>query len=262
MADEPRLLFLDIETKPLKILSWGIRNQYHTIDQIEEEWELICWSAKWKGSKKIISAIVPVRKGKDRDLKVLKPLWKLIDKAQIIVGHNIDEFDLPKICARMIALDFDPPTKSRTLDTLKMARQRFKFTSNKLEYLAKFLGLNVRKFTNRKFKGLDLWIEFMKGNKEARKEMLKYNQHDVIVLEAVFNKLMPWYKTTVNFNIYNVMDNTVKCHCGSTSFKKNGVTEVGAGLYQRYLCLKCRHETRDGVNILSKDKKKSLRKPA
>jgi len=260
MVDKELILFLDIETKPLELFGWGIRDQHIAINQIKEDWELICWAAKWKGSDKIMSAIVPVRKGKNADLRVLKPLWKLMDKAKIIVGHNIDAFDIPKINARLIANDFKPPTRTRTLDTLKMARQRFKFTSNKLEYLAKFLGLDVQKYVDRLFNGMDLWIEFMKGNKKARAEMIKYNKQDVVVLEAVFNKLMPWYKTTINFNVYNTLDSTIRCHCGSTSFKKNGTTEVGVGVYQRYLCLKCRHETRDGVNLLSKEKKKTLRK--
>jgi DNA polymerase elongation subunit (family B) len=253
-----KVLFLDIETKPLEVLSWGIHDQHHTIHQIKEEWEIICWAARWRGTKEVISAVVPVKRKKNADLKILKPLWNLMNQADVIIGHNIDSFDIPKINARMIKNDFDPTNKTRTIDTLKMARQRFKFTSNKLEYLANFLNLDVRKYMDRKFHGLDLWIEFMAGNKEAREEMIKYNKQDIVVLEAVFDKLSPWCKT-IDFNIFEPsIRNT--CKCGKEEFIKNGYSYPGIGKYQRYRCTGCGAESIGRDNLLSKVKRASLRK--
>lgn len=253
-----KVLFLDIETSSLEVLSWGIHEQHLSIDQIKKEWEIICWSARWRGSKEIISAMVPVRRGTNVDLKILKPLWKLMSQADVIIGHNVDAFDIPKINARMIANGFKPLPKTKTIDTLKMARQRFKFTSNKLEYLAKFLNLDVRKYMDRKFHGLKLWIEFSLGNKEARVEMLKYNRQDIVVLESVFDKLSPWCKT-IDFNIFepSVINS---CKCGEQDFIKNGYSYPGMGKYQRYRCKGCGAESIGRDNLLSKLKKASLRK--
>lgn len=253
----PRILFLDIETIPLTAFAWGLWDQNISLNQIKKDWKIVCWAAKWRGSDKIISNVL---KDDDTDKKLIAPLWKLVDEADILVGHNLDGFDLPKINARFIANGFKPPTHCKTIDTLKIAKQRFAFTSNKQEYLAKHLGCKQLKSDHKEFPGFELWAEFMKGNKRAIREMQRYNEQDVATLETIYDKLMPWYKTTVNFNVYNTVDNSIKCHCGSTSFKKNGVVELASGVYQRYLCQKCRHETRDGINLLSKEKKKSLRK--
>jgi len=253
----PRILFLDIETIPLTAFAWGLWDQTISLNQIKKDWKMVCWAAKWKGEDKIISKVL---EGKGSDKSLIKPLWQMVDEADILVGHNIDRFDLPKINARFIANGFKPPTRCKTIDTLKIAKQRFAFTSNKQEYLAKHLACEQLKSDHSEFPGFELWSEFMKGNKRAIREMRKYNEQDVATLEAIYDKLMPWYKTTINFNVYNTVDNGITCQCGSTSFKKNGTVEKGLGLYQRFLCLKCRHETRDGINLLTKEKKKSLRK--
>jgi hypothetical protein len=60
-----------------------------------------------------------------------------------------------------------------------------------------------------------LWLDVLKGNKQAVRDMLKYNKQDVELLEAVFEKLRPYIKTTVT-------DRGNCTNCGSTKLKRNG----------------------------------------
>ena len=53
-AKHIRILTIDIETKPMKVYSWGLFNQFHTIDQIIDHGGLLCFAAKWAGEKDVL----------------------------------------------------------------------------------------------------------------------------------------------------------------------------------------------------------------
>lgn len=88
--------------------------------------------------------------------------------------------------------------------------------------------------------------------------MEKYNKQDVVVLEDVYKKLIPW-KDCINFNLYNNSTENV-CKCGSTDFKKNGYAYTSCSKFQRWSCKTCGSESRDNKNLFSKEKKASLRR--
>ena len=78
----------------------------------------------------VVSDIVTPEETKTRDDKrVLQSIWKLLDEADIVIGHNGDRFDLRKLNARFIDNDINPPSPFRTIDTLKVARREFAFVS-------------------------------------------------------------------------------------------------------------------------------------
>jgi hypothetical protein len=87
--------------------------------------------------------------------------------------------------------------------------------------------------------------------------MEKYNKHDVLALEELYYKLAPWDKS-INFDVYH--DGLEqKCSCGSTDFKLNGYAYTSLGKYQRYVCKSCGRECRGRVNLLSTEKRESLK---
>jgi hypothetical protein len=74
--------------------------------------------------------------------------------------------------------------KYTTIDTLKEARGRFRFNSNRLDYIGKFLGLGQKVHT-----GFDLWKDIMLRNcAKSMLKMLAYCKNDVRLLENVFNR--------------------------------------------------------------------------
>ena len=48
--DIPKVLYVDIETKPIKAWIWGTFNQNIPLNMIIEDWSVLSWSAKWADS--------------------------------------------------------------------------------------------------------------------------------------------------------------------------------------------------------------------
>lgn len=254
----PRVLIVDIETWPILARVWGTRDQNVALNQIKTDWSILSWSAKWRGEKKIFYYDT----GKQRDLrddkKILKPLWDLLNQADIVVGQNSDRFDVPRIFSRFLFHKI----KNRRLpefikqDTYKMAK-KFHLTSYKLEYMAKYFGLKHHKMVTRKFVGQELWNGCEDRNPKAWAEMRKYNPQDILATEELFEVLLPHDKK-VNYSVFD--PNNERCSCGSFALIKYGIKPRNGGLYQKYICQNCGKPHYGKDNQLSKIKKASLLK--
>lgn len=256
----PRVLFLDIETKPLLAWVWGIWQQNVGLNQIKQDWSILSFAAKWQGDpdSKIIYHDLSNAKDIDDDSRLLKALWKLLDEADIVVAQNGVKFDKKKIFARFVVNGFQPPSSFKMIDTMLLAKSAFGFTSNKLEYMTDKLNKKYKKLKHEKFSGFDLWKECLAGNQAAWKVMSTYNKHDVLALEELYNVLLPWGAETVSFSVYTDEEVHV-CRCGSTEFKLQGFAYTQVGKYQRYRCKECGSESRGRENLFSKEKRASLR---
>lgn len=263
----PKVLILDIETSPLLSYTWDIWQQDISLGQIQKEWNILSWSAKWLKNPKTKQVFGPhdkvmyadLRKSKniENDTSILQGIWNLIDDADIILTQNGKRFDIKKLNAKFILAGMRPPSSFKQIDTLVIAKKHFAFTSNKLEWMTKKLCKENKKSDHKKFPGFLLWIECLKGNQSAWKEMESYNQMDIISLEELFWKLIPW-DSSINFNLYSDDEKNV-CKCGSTDFIKKGFTYTSVGQYQRYRCKECGAETKGRINLFTKTKKQSLR---
>jgi uncharacterized protein YprB with RNaseH-like and TPR domain len=243
----PKLLFLDIETAPLQAFVWGTWDQNVALNQIKKDWHVLSWAAKWQGSNEMLYMDQSKAKDITNDKNILKGIWKLIDEADIIVTQNGKSFDIKKLNARFVINGFKPPSSFKHIDTLRLAKKYFGFTSNKLEYLSNKLNLKYKKLKHNEFSGFELWLECLLGNPKAWKTMEKYNKFDVLALEELYNKLVAWDGNAVNFSLYH--DKGTVCSCGSTQFRKNGFFYSATGKYQRYYCVKCGAEARDRKRI-------------
>lgn len=256
--DGPRILLYDIETAPILANVWRIWETNVGLNQIQRDWSILSWSAKWYSDSQVMYMDLRKQKNIENDKEILKPLWKLLDQADIVVTQNGVSFDDKKVNARFIKHGMQPPSSYKQVDTYRIAKKKFGFTSNKLEYLAKFLNVEHRKLTVRKFDGFELWKECMAGNPAAWREMEKYNTLDVRVLEEVYRRLSPW-DSKINYGLYYDTP-TNKCVCGSTTFVRNGYNYTPTGRYQRYKCTSCGAERKGKVNTLDKDLRKDLLK--
>lgn len=256
---KPRILVVDIETAPIIGHVWGLWENNVGLNQIQSDWHLLAWAAKWLGDKPNQIMYQDQRKAKniEDDKEMLKGIWNLLDEADIIITQNGKAFDEKKLNARFILNGFKPPSSYKHIDTKLIASKKFAFTSNKLEYMTDKLCKKFKKLKHKRYPGHELWTECLKGNLNAWKEMERYNKHDVLATEELYKKLQPW-DSSINFNVYSDDFDHV-CACGSTSFKKNGYKYTSVGKYQRYVCLKCGSEARDRSNLLSKDKKASIK---
>ena len=194
----PRILIFDIETSPIKGFAWTKYDA--TIFKIEEDWFMLSFSAKWLGGSfenKALCDYEGYSRHKHNDKELVQDMWKLFDQADILVAHNGDKFDIKKVNARFSYWGLTPPSPYKTVDTLKIARQHFGFTSNSLKDLALHLELDQKMDTG----GKDLWFDCMNGDMEAWKKMKKYNKQDVVVLEEIYKRFLPYMKHP-NLNLW------------------------------------------------------------
>ena len=205
---------------------------------VEKDWYMLCFAAKWLGKKKIITHALPdfktFKRNKEDDREVVLKLWSLFDEADILIAHNGDRFDIRKANARFLVHGLPPPSPYRTVDTLKVARRHFKFDSNKLDELGRYLGLG-RKLVHT---GFSLWRKCMEGDLAAWKTMVRYNKRDVRLLEDVYLALRPWMTSHPNVNVLDGARHNCPV-CGSENIRKRGFTFTRVSKRQRYQCIDC-----------------------
>ena len=97
--NKPKILLFDIETSLIQAYVWGLWKQNISINQVIEDWYVICWSAKWYGDQDVFNSSVhdyelPLSgRYKDNERYVVEALWKCLDEADIIVAYNGKSFD-------------------------------------------------------------------------------------------------------------------------------------------------------------------------
>lgn len=256
----PKILIFDIETSPMELYGFGLRDQNFSLNQIKEDWYVLSWSAKWYGAPEdqVMYADVKEEVDLSNDYGIISQIWQLLDEADIVVTQNGVRFDSKKLNAKFIQHGFPPPAPYRHIDTFRIGRKHFGFTSYKLEYMTNLLCKKYKKLTHSKFAGFDLWKECLRRNPEAWAEMEKYNRYDVLSLEELWTIVRP-YDKTINFNVY--FDSiSPRCICNSTDIPWTGYDYTNSARRDRYTCKNCGQHFVAKQNVLSKEKKKSLLK--
>lgn len=250
-----KILIIDIETSPIMGKVWSLWKQNVSLDQIEDDWYIMSYSAKWLGEKDVIYN--DCRNDIGNDWTLLRELHKLLDEADIVIAHNGDKFDIPKINARFILNGFKPPAPYKTIDTVKVAKKHFNFTSNKLAYLTNKLTED-KKLDHAKYAGFKLWNECMDGNTDAWDEMEEYNRMDVISLEELYIELRPWMTNHPNTHIHKGTDELCCPKCGSEKITRSGYYFTNKGKFQRYYCKDCTGWSSETYMINTKENRKAL----
>lgn len=259
MTSKPKILVLDIETAPMIGAFWGLWKQNIGLKQLYNDWYILTYAAKWLGEEEtywdsLTSYKEEYKANPECDYMVLQSLRDLLDEADIIVAHNGAGFDIPKINARFLKYGILPPSPYKQVDTLRVVKKKFRLTSNKLEYVANYLGLGGKI----KHQGFDLWTDCMKGDVKAWSDMIKYNIKDVTLLEEVYYRLLPWMDQHPNLALY--YDNAKpRCpKCGGTHINYRGYAYTPMGKFHRFQCQDCGGWGRDRSSALSKEQRKAI----
>jgi predicted RNA-binding Zn-ribbon protein involved in translation (DUF1610 family) len=231
MANEPKILLIDIETAPNKAYTWGLWNQNIGINQIVEPGYTMCWVAKWLGKKKIIFSSFH-HDGMD---VMVEKAWDLLDEADAVVHYNGKKFDMPTLNREFVMHEWTPPSPYWQVDLLSVCRKEFNFASNKLDYVCQQLGLGGKI----QHKGMELWKECMDGKASAWKEMKEYNIRDVQLLEDLYNKLLPWIGHHPNLALWENSSAHMCPNCGSHDVVQRGFRRTNVSIYRRYRCNAC-----------------------
>lgn len=225
------ILLLDIETAPMLADVWGLFNQNIGLNQLRDGGGLLCFSWKWLGEDaEYIRFMSDHEHGMERMLGVIHAQLAVADA---VVTWNGDRFDLPMLNTEFIQAGLKPPAPYTSIDLLKTVKKRFRFPSNKLQYVSTALGFQGKTA----HEGHGLWVKCMDGDPEAWKLMEEYNKQDVLLLEDLYWRLQPWI---VNHPSRAAEADKHACpKCGSEHLQKRGYALTGQSVYQRYQCQAC-----------------------
>lgn len=226
-----KILFFDLETSPITAHTWGLWQQNISITQIVESTEVICFGARWYGQKKVTFRSVH-HHGK---AEMLKALHELMDEADVLVGWNSKGFDHKHVNREFLEAGLLPPSPTKDLDLMAVVKNKFRFPSNKLDYVAQKLGVGAKVAHT----GFDLWLKCMAGDNKAWAMMRKYQIQDVDLLVDLYEILKPWMGTQhPNTALYDGKpDGCIVC--GSSELTIRGRSYTSAGSYARYVCKTC-----------------------
>lgn len=232
---QPRIAFWDIETAPTR--GWVWTNYEANLISTDRDWYILSFAVKWSDEKKIRTYALPDYPGYSRDKEcdkaLVKDLWRMLDACDIAVAHNGDGFDVKKANARFIVHGLKPPSPYKTIDTLKIARSRFKFGSNKLTDLGRYLGVGQKL----PHTGAHLWFSCMAGDAKSWSLMRRYNAQDVRLLERVYERIKPWAPNHPNLNLYT--DGAGCPTCQSKKVQRRGTQVKLNSKRSRFHCQSC-----------------------
>jgi len=232
---QPKVLLIDLETTPLQVHCWGTWKQRIGHEQVINDWFMLSYSAKWLFDSKMYSSVLTPEEALHKDdSRITRELWKLFDQADVLIGHNILGFDLPKAQTRFLMNKLAPPSPFRVIDTLKVAQQNFRFASNKLDYIGQLL-LNDKKIHTE----YQLWLRCLDGDAESLEKMLIYNRKDVLLLEEAYVFLRPYIKNHPNMAIYQEAVEPTCPTCGSTNIDECGHYTTSVNRYLAFRCKDC-----------------------
>jgi len=189
VPDEPRILFLDIETKLIELYSFGIRDQHITHKQIKD----------LDASGRMVHCVgIKPLGGRARVLTewdhgheaMIQETHRAVCEADALATFNGVRFDWPKLMGQFLLLGLDPPRPPAQIDIFKTTR-KMGFVSNKLDYIAPLLGLGHKV----KHAGLEMWIDVHNGCPKAQKKMARYCAGDVRLTEEVYKRVLPFIDT-------------------------------------------------------------------
>lgn len=239
-------LVFDVETSPITAYVWGLKDQNISLNQIVKDWELLAWGAKWLGENTVFYR----DRSQVSEKQLLSEIWELLNEADIVITQNGKSFDSRRLNARFIHYGLRPPSPYRHIDTYLLAKGAADFTSNKLEYLTDKLCKKYKKLSHSKFPGMSLWNECLKNNKKAWAEMKRYNVHDVLSTEELYNAIKAWGPQ----NMPRLYHNPLKCGVCGHKAQRRGQELKGKTLVQR---IQCRSVTcgKWGTESLAKENK-------
>lgn len=229
---KPIFLSWDLETGANIVTAHSLFNDRGLpTSAIQQEKYIICGSWKRWGEHKVHHAIV-TQSDPLNDRAVVHKIYRALCKADAIIAHYGDAFDVRTFNARAIYHGLPPLPPIVQIDTWKLARSKFKFNSNRLDYVGEYLGLGRKKATT-----ADLWDKCREGDAKGLRKMLAYNIQDVRLLEKVFLKLYPYCTAKIDLQ---ALTGVFGCgHCGSTALEYKGDAPVRTRFYKWYQCTKC-----------------------
>jgi hypothetical protein len=226
----PRVLLIDIETSPLLVYTWGLWQQNIGINQIVEPTRMLCFAAKWLGEPDTMF----FSENEHGRLDMVNAAWNLLDQADAVIHYYGSQFDVKHLNREFLDAGLTPPSPFKQVDLKLAVSKRFKFPSNKLQFVSQALGLSGKEATG----GFDLWRGCMNGDAKSWKTMEVYNRRDVTLLEEVYEHLLPWIPNVPHRHLYDGHGGGCP-NCGKDGMIEDGLYQTALSSFRRYFCSAC-----------------------
>lgn len=220
----PKILHVDIETAPATAYVWKLYDENISLEQLLTPGRMICWAAKWH------RGAMHAADERGGTKQMLKPLHALLTEADAVVTFNGDKFDLPKVNGEFLAAGMPPVQPTPSID-LRRTTKHLGYISGKLQFLSGHLKIGQKVDTG----GFKLWRDVMEGDPKAWDKMVRYNKHDVVLLERLYTTILPYIK-----NHPAIYRGHGTCRaCGSKKLHSRGERFTKAFAIERLHCPRC-----------------------
>lgn len=183
------ILYIDLEVSKSMYYSYGAKvpSRYLNPKDRIHSYYIICWVASYMHEDKIYGQCVTPEMAQGwNEAEILQPLRDLMSSADAIAGHNVDGYDIKRANTRYLLNGIEPVIGKPTYDTLKIARSKFAFESNRLGDISETLGLNGKDAVND-----DDWRRIVStGDEKTLKKVFKYCKGDVREGKRLLDKFM------------------------------------------------------------------------
>lgn len=228
----PRILFIDIETAPNIVYAWDLWGKSPIgVNQIIEPTRMICFAAKWHGDSKTMLFSSHIH----GHATMIQAAWDLLNEADIVVHYYGSQFDVKHLNREFLEAGMFPPKPYRQVDLKLAVGKMFKFPSNKLQFVSTVLGLDGKL----EHEGFPLWAKCLKGDKAAWKRMHDYNKRDVVLLEEVYEVLLPWIPGVPSQHLYGGEGGCPKCGVGVLCRAADTYVYTKLSKFEAWACGKC-----------------------
>jgi hypothetical protein len=227
-------LYLDIETAPNIVWTYAIGYKLNIgYEQIIKERSIVCCCYKWEGEDKV-HVLRWSKNCSDRD--IVSAIGKIIDKADEVVAHNGDRFDIKWLRTRALMHGVYFPARIKSIDTLKKARGGFLFNSNRLDYLSKITG-GEGKLDYGGIKTLKKI--YLENDRKALEDYIEYCKIDVLELERVYKVLHPYIVEQTHIGVLQGNEKYSCPKCGSNDAIAKAWRVSAAGVKRKRMRCKC-----------------------
>ncbi|MEI6580839.1 MAG: ribonuclease H-like domain-containing protein [bacterium] len=224
--------YFDLETEPALVRTW--RKWKQNVVWKERDGYVWSFSGCFNDGKIFhynLTDFSEYKKDKFSEKALAKKLWECFNKADIVIAHNGNAFDIGRANALFAKYDLGVPSPYKKVDTLLIARKNFDFFSNSLNDLAEYLGIGLKAETG----GYSLWKGCENEDKKSIRTMGIYNNQDVWLLREVYKKLLPFIPNHPNIGII-IGERSVCPSCGSKHLQSRGI-RYGK---RSWFCVDCR----------------------
>lgn len=187
---------------------------------------ILCAAGKYLGDSRVYSWSLADReswgktpKSLPDDRGILTQLVPFLENARVVVAYygGYGKFDVPFVNTRLLANGMKPLKQLTVVDPYQIAKGKLKLARNNLDSVATLLGCQHHK-THLPWED---WDKAKYGDRKAMRSLIKYNKNDVVLLEEVYIKLLPLFKSHPPTAAVGALSKSDACRvCGNPTYSK------------------------------------------